>query len=331
MNRIDDQAIAWVAREDRGPLDAQDQDKRDAWLQQDPRHLGAYARARAAFAGMDRASALGSGVDLRLFTARPAGWLRWRRLLPAVGAVAAACLVIVASTWTFGPDHYSTRLGEVLRVPLPDGSVVTLNSQSAVDVDFGKGVRRLTLRKGEALFDVAKDHQRPFVVTAGDARVTAVGTSFSVLREKDHGVQVVVREGVVKVDEAQAPSRLVAANSTLHTDAKRAPRIDALRPDQIGRRLAWREGMLAFDGDTLQQAADKFARYSDLRILIDPAVANRRVVGLYSATDPAGFARAVATSMSLQVDTTADGIYLYGKQQSDARDGGTAPPAHQLF
>ena len=331
MNRIDDQAVAWVAREDRGPLDALDQGKRDAWLRQDPRHLGAYARARAAFAGMDRASALGSGVDLRLFTTQPAGWLRWRRLLPAVGAVAAACLLVVVSSWTFGSDHYSTRLGEVLRVPLPDGSVMTLNSQSMVDVDFGDGVRHLTLRRGEALFDVAKDHQRPFVVVAGDAKVTAIGTSFSVLRQKNQGVQVVVREGVVKVDEARAPSRLVVANSTLLTDAKRAPKIDTLRPDEIGRRLAWRDGMIAFDGDTLQQAADKFARYSDLRILIDPAVANRRVVGLYSATDPAGFARAVATSMRLQVNTTPDGIYLYGKQQSDQRDGGTAPSAHQLF
>src|SRR5690606_6994409 len=123
------------------------------------------------------------------------------------------------------------RLGEVLRVPLPDGSVVTLNSQSAVDVDFGKDARQLTLRHGEALFDVTKDHRRPFVVIAGDARVTAVGTSFSVLREKDLGVQVVVREGVVKVDEAQSPPRLVAANSTLHSDARRMSRIDALRPD----------------------------------------------------------------------------------------------------
>ena len=331
MNRIDDQAVAWVAREDRAPLDPLDQEKRDGWLQQDVRHLGAYARARAAFAGMDRASALGSGVDLRLFATRPAGWLRWRRALPAVGAVAAACLLVVVSAWTFRPDHYSTRLGEVLRVPLADGSVVTLNSQTAVDVAFGKGVRHLTLRKGEALFDVAKDHQRPFVVTAGNAKVTAVGTSFSVLREKDRGVQVVVREGVVKVDEAQAPSRLVVANSTLLTAAKSAPRIDVLRPDEIGRRLAWRDGMIAFDGDTLQQAADKFARYSELRILIDPAVANRRVVGLYSATDPAGFARAVATSMSLQVGTTTGGIYLYGKHKSDLRDGGMAPPAHQEF
>ena len=322
--------MAWVAREDRGLLDTREQAERDRWLKQDPRHFGAYARARAAFANMDRASALGSGADLKQFATRASRWRTWR-VLPAVGAVAAACLVIVVSSWQFGPDHYSTRLGEVLRVPLPDGSVVTLNSQSSVDVDFGDGARRLTLRHGEALFDVAKDPRRPFVVTAGDAKVTAVGTSFSVLREKDDGVQVVVREGVVKVDEAHAPPRLVAANSTMLTAARRAPRIDALRPDEIGRKLAWREGMIAFDGDTLQQAADKFARYSELRIRIDPAVANRRVVGLYSATDPAGFARAVATSMSLRVDTTAGGIYLYGQHESDQRNGGNAPPAHQLF
>ncbi len=331
MNRIDEQAVAWVAREDRAPLETDDKARRDGWLQQDLRHFGAYARARAAFADMDRASALGSGVDLRRFSTRSSRWQRLRRFLPAVSVAAAASLLVMVSTWQFGPDRYTTRLGEVLRVPLADGSVVTLNSQSAVDVDYDTGARRLTLRQGEALFDVAKDHARPFVVTAGDATVTAVGTSFSVLREKDDGVQVVVREGVVKVDEAQAPPRLLAANSTLVTDAKRTPRVDALRPDEIGRKLAWREGMIAFDGDTLQEAADKFARYSELRILIEPEVANRRVVGLYSATDPAGFARAVATSMSLQVDDTAGGIYLRRKHESTPRDGGTSPPAHRLF
>lgn len=330
MNRIDDQAVTWVAREDRGILDEATATRRDAWLARDPRHAGAYARARAALADMDRASALGKRPDLQAF----APTRRWRRRMAPFSAIAAtlACLLIGFAAWQASDDRYATGLGEVRRIPLQDGSTVTLNSDSVVVVDLDRHQRNVVLERGEALFDVAKDPQRPFVVHAGSGQVTAVGTSFSVQRVRGDQLRVLVREGVVKVAEARSAPVRVVANSAAIARPGAAIDVAPMPEAELRRRLVWRDGMIAFDGDTLAQAAAEFARYSDTRILIDdPQVAGRRVVGLYSATDPAGFARAVATSLGLRAEATRDGIYLRRDTRGADADGGRAPPAHQLL
>lgn len=310
---IDGIAAAWVAREDRGPLSPQEREQLDAWLGSDRRHLGAHARARAVFVHFDRARALGpqqdpvaGGSEDRRVAGR-----RSRRWFWAAGMAACLCVAVLVRM-TGG--HYGTGIGEVRRVPLPDGSAITLNSDSEVEVDFDDSMRRVRLLRGEALFDVAKDRGRPFVVEAASTRVTAVGTSFTVNRVSDRKVQVLVREGVVElVDDAreqQPPVRLEANTWAVATPARK-PDVQPLRTPEVERRLAWREGMLSFSGTTLADAAAQFARYSEVRIIIDdPAVAQLRVVGLYSATDPMGFAQAVAVSLGLQAEHAPGGVRL---------------------
>ena len=186
-----------------------------------------------------------------------------------------------------------------------------LNSNSEVSVDFGERERQVLLVKGEALFEVASDPLRPFSVVADGTRVTAVGTAFSVARRGDGGLEVVVREGIVEVDGGDPQPVRVIANFKASARPGADVRIEPLQTEETGRRLAWSDGMLAFEGDTLAQAAAQFARYSSVRILIDdPDIAQRRVAGLYSATDPDGFATAVAASMGLRVERSERGIHL---------------------
>lgn len=310
---IDATAAGWVAREDRGPLPAREQTALDAWLQADRRHLGAYARARATFVHLDRARALGSqpmSAGAGTMT-EPQSWLRSSRLAWVTGL--AACLCLVAVLQLFGTG-YSTATGEILRVPLADGSAVTLNSNSEIDVDFDEGVRHVRLVRGEALFDVAKDASRPFVVEAASTRVTAVGTSFTVSRMSDRKVQVLVSEGVVELVDATLPQRepiRLKANTWAMTTPSRQVEVQPLQVPEVERRLAWRDGMLSFSGTTLEDAAEQFSRYSDVRIIIDdPVVASQRVVGLYSASDPVGFAKAAALSLGLQTEKAPEGIRL---------------------
>lgn len=309
---IDAIAAGWVAREDRAPLTAPERAALQAWLSADRRHFGAHARARAVFVHFDRARALGSqaGASAAAVPARRVA--RPRRLLWAAGLAACLCVVAVHLLLTAG--HHATATGEILRVPLRDGSAVTLNSGSAIDVDFDEGIRRVRLLRGEALFDVAKDRSRPFVVEAASTRVTAVGTSFTVNRVSERDVQVMVREGVVElVDSARPrrePVRLEANTLAVATPARRID-VQPLREPEVERRLAWRDGMLSFSGATLEEAAAQFARYSKVRIIIDdPLVARQRVVGLYSATDPEGFAQAVALSLGLRAEKAPEGIRL---------------------
>jgi transmembrane sensor len=316
--RVDEAAAAWVAREDAGALDAGESAALEAWLAGDPRHAGAYARARAIFAQADRACALGPDFDPRRFAPATGGQPRLQRWI----AAAAAILVLAVGSLSLlpsGGDDYRTMVGEIRRLPLPDGSVMTLNTDSRAEVFLSGKLRRIHLLRGEALFDVAHDPARPFVVESGDARVRAVGTSFSVRRLAGDGAEVVVREGRVRLDAAGAGKVaapvLLDANQRAVAAAGRPVRVERIAETKVQQSLSWRDGMLAFDGDTLAEAALEFARYDDTRLRIDdPAVARMRVVGLYAANDPDGFARAVALSLGLDYERIDDEVLLRRKR-----------------
>ncbi|MGV8959367.1 MAG: FecR family protein [Stenotrophomonas sp.] len=313
---FDDCAAMWVAREDRGELAPEALAERDAWLAADVRHFGAYARAHAVFVRTARARALAGGELSH--AVKPAPVARRRRQLWKWGAGVAATLGVLAlgvHRDDSASEYYATRKGEILRVPLQDGSAITLDSDSQVRVYYSTTRRGISLLRGEALFDVAKNPERPFVVHAEDTAVTAVGTSFAVsLNERrSGGVEVLVREGVVDVADshgAVAPTRLVANYRAL-ANRSHGIRIEPVPNEDLDQQLAWREGMLSFNGDTLSVAAAQFMRYSDVRIVIDdPLVGSRRIVGLYSASDPRGFARSVALSLGLVVEQQGNVVRL---------------------
>lgn len=308
---IDAAAAAWAARVDRGPLSDEEQAALEAWAAKDPRRAGAYAKALAVSAHLDRAQGLGADFAP---AAHPVAKAADRRRLLATGGLLAAASVVGAVGYgaISLKGRVTTAKGDIRRAPLADGSAVTLNTDTTIRATFDGKMRRVDLLRGEALFDVAKDPARPFVVVAHDVRVRAVGTSFSVRRRADGQVTVLVREGVVEVWRGAEgkPVRLTAQHAVL------APSAGALAPSRVDpaavdRALAWREGLIDLDGLTLGQAADEFARYSDRRIVIDdPAIARLKMTGAFSASDPDGFAKAAALSLGLKATTRADGVRL---------------------
>lgn len=301
-HQIDAEAAEWAARMDRGPLSAGQDAQFRAWLDQDVRCLGAFARIRALALSLDRARALGPDFDPAAFTPPSQGLFPRRTVLRAGGAIAAAALIGVAGGWQYlrQRGRFSTGKGETKVVALKDGSVVTLNTASEIRVNYSDSVRAVELVHGEALFDVAKNKARPFVVAAGDTSVKVVGTSFTVRRLDAAPVQVLVREGIVEVSKMRArPVRLVA---NMLAEAPADDSVIAARPvavAQLNRALAWQKGQIVFEGETLAQAAEEFARYSDTRIVIeDPALAREEIAGLFKATDPVGFAQTIALSLN---------------------------------
>ncbi|WP_293457080.1 FecR domain-containing protein [Phenylobacterium sp.] len=307
---IDATAADWAARVDRGPLSEAEQAELDAWAAADPRRAGAYARARAVSAHFDRARALGDDfVPARHPEARRRSR---RRFLAGAGGLLAAGF---AGAGVFALSRLNGRVathkGDVRRVALSDGSAVTLNTDTAVRQAYGDKVRRVVLIRGEALFDVAKDAARPFDVVAGPVRVRAVGTSFTVRILPDDEVVVMVREGVVEVRRGDASPVRLAADRAVTVAASRPLAPVTLPAGGAERATAWRQGMLDLDGLTLAEAAGEYARYTDRRIRIaDPAVAAMRVTGLFSMSDPDGFARAAALSLDLKVTSEPDGLRL---------------------
>lgn len=311
---IDAEAADWAARIDRGPLPPQDDRQFQDWMAADPRALGAYARIRALALSSERARALGPDFDPSRFVA-DAGVNR-RSLMQAGGAIAAAALLGVTG-WQVarGRGRFSTGKGETKVVALKDGSVVTLNTASEIRVNFSDSVRAVDLVRGEALFDVAKNKARPFVVAAGSTQVRVVGTRFTVRRMDAVPVQVVVREGIVDVFKPAngAPPVRIFANDMAQTGQDGASLVSskALTVAQVDRRMAWRKGQIAFEGETLAQAAMEFSRYSDTRIVIDdPALAREEIAGLFNATDPVGFARTVALSLNAHASVAEGEVRL---------------------
>lgn len=308
---IDAIAAEWAARIDRGPLTAAEDRALALWMDSDIRSRGALMRMRAIALHSERARGLGPMFVTGLRRPR-----RWRALVTIPAAAAAACAVaVVAFQFAGSGQGYETRQGEVRVVPLDDGTVMTLNTASDVEVSLTGKMRKVRLVEGEVLFDVAKDSTRPFIVTVGTASVRAVGTSFTVRRLGKEPIRVIVQEGVVELQQPKlaAPVRVTANMRAELPAAARgaAPEPKAIGTEELNRELAWRDGRIAFEAESLARAAAAFARYSEIRIVIDdPAVARQQITGLFTANDPIGFARAAAATLGLKADVRGGEVRL---------------------
>jgi transmembrane sensor len=214
---------------------------------------------------------------------------------------------------------YATRVGEQREALLADGSVILLNTNSEVRVAYSRDFRDIQLVRGEAEFRVAKNPSRPFRVYAGAERIQALGTAFTVYL-RDGAVDVLVTEGAVAVatrsEEPSASNKEPSASSSKEPVTTAAPSVDyteTLRtlkagqrarlnaedsnksaasaldaievveePDAIARKLAWREGLLIFKGDPLEEVVREISRYTTMTIEIaDAKVGATRIGGQF--------------------------------------------------
>lgn len=306
---INEQAARWAARLDRAALSADETARLEAWLAQEPRARGALLKAEATLSLLDRARALNAVIPVPEY--EPV--YGRRRFLVAAGVFGAFAVGIGgAAIWLRGPRRYSTETGEVRRVPLADGSVVAINTESAIVVEIKPDLRQIRLTRGEAWFQVAKDASRPFVVEAGRARVRAVGTAFSV-RRREGGADVLVTEGTVETwsigEEGQGV--LVSAGAKAFIADYEPPKPIAASMNTIDRTLAWRDGQIALEGETLAYAVSEFNRYNAKKLVIeDAALAQEKLVGQFRTTEPDEFARAVESAMGAVTSTDGSTIRI---------------------
>lgn len=317
---IDEQAADWIARLDRGPLSEDESQALDAWLRGDPRRRGALLRADALSLMSESACALGPQFEPRQFVPPEAPTtpiISRRKLLAWAGAGAAVTASIIALGISApAAGAITTGLGEVRLVTLDDGSSVMLNSQTSVKVRYSDSQRRVELLHGEAYFAIVRDVRRPFLVDVPGARLRATRATFRVRKLDGKPVDILVNQGGIALGAAGASDPVVMqANTRLLLPplaaGGTAPMPRMISPDLVSRELAWREGKIAFEGERLDQAAAEFARYSKTRIEIrDPTLAGEPVSGLFSASDPMGFSRAVAGIFDAQVEQRGDVVIL---------------------
>ena len=337
---LEETAAAWVARLDAAELTPQEQLALESWLDSDSRCPGAFARARAIFVSPDIAAGLHAARRPPLLPALRTRFVRGSYLAAAaagVAAIAAGIALLSGPREVVEKHTYIAELGEVRQIPLADGTRVTLNSNSALQVEYSRESRLVTLERGEAYFEVAKDLQRPFIVAASSAQARAVGTAYDVrLGDEAGDMRIRVMAGRVAVEPpppkrnaaVRAISRLFGLESArgayLSANQEADVRVDRegadkgeiqvsirdLQPAVFERSLMWREGMLSFEGVTVADALAEFARYSSQKLIVHGTLANEHVSGLFAANDPAAFARAIAISLRAKIRTENEALIL---------------------
>jgi transmembrane sensor len=231
--------------------------------------------------------------------ADPSGAARLRVNVPRMAAAAIMICVVLAAGWYFllSSQRFQTALGEQRSVVLSDGSVVTLNTSSAIEVSMAKDRRTITLLSGEALFQVAHDPSRPFEVETGDTRVRAVGTQFDVdLRAT--GTTVTVVEGKVAVDNLP-----LTAGEQLTVAPRTKPRTVHAN---IAAATAWTQRRLIFENRPLGEVAAEFNRYNRQSIDIrSPELRGQEVTGVFQANDPDSFVLFLAKIPDVKITRAA--------------------------
>jgi transmembrane sensor len=336
------EASEWFIDFRAGDVDGEARLRFIEWLRRSPEHIQAYLEVSGVWSELpssdpegrfDIASLIArarnepdiiplSQLIPRLPPAPPAAEPRALRELLRRPVQAAAALALLASITALflwiGSDtarSYSTGIGEQRTIQLADGSTVELNARSRVEVRLTEHRRDVALIEGQALFRVAKDKQRPFVVRAGDAQVRAVGTEFDVYKKQAETVVTVV-EGRVETysgaDGADAAAVMLSAGEQLtvlpHTVTK------PTRADTAAA-TAWVQKRLIFEETPLNEVAEEFNRYNRRPLAIDDAeLRTLKISGVYSSTDPASLISFLRSQNSINVIETENQVRVVRRE-----------------
>ncbi len=354
---ITEQASAWWMLLNEGEPTAADHRAFAEWVNKSPERVAAFLQAarltlalssgktrwpdtriedliRAATDSRHDVGRLPHASDHGEHAARTSSALQARRAtLPMAPRTAFATIAVIVFAvlalgfyWHLRPQRFETAIGEQRSVVLGDGSLVTLNTASAIEVRITQERRIVSLLAGEALFQVAPERARPFDVASGDTTVRAVGTQFNVDRRAS-GTTVTVVEGRVAVLATRANPQSAAESKPLQAGEQLT--LSPLRPRQIvhtdvATAIAWTQRKLIFEHRRLGEVADEFNRYN--RQIIDirsDELRSQEVTGVFQANDPRPFLKFLARIPGVTIDVSADHSRFVVTQQNErttARD-----------
>jgi transmembrane sensor len=327
--RIETIAAAWLAQRDDG-FSEEEETAFARWQLADTRHARAVARLERTWAALQRLREFRPESRVhpdRDLLARPPRLPARILHFPTAAIIAglAAVLVFAAVSWwpktTTNGGHaapvYATTADGYQRVTLEDGSVLDLNGNSLVEVNYTRRERLVRLVRGEVFFTVAKNRHRPFVVTAGPVAVRAVGTAFNVRMGKSD-VEVLVAEGRVKVENQKAPAnapdnlpelgvgqRLVVSSTDLAVS--QSVQVQTLPLETVRESLAWQEPRLRFVDTPLVSVVAQFNRRNKIQIeLRDATLEAMPVDGSFRAENVEAFIRLLESTGQIVAERTGD-------------------------
>ena len=310
---IDQRAAAWLIRQREHDWSEADQAALDAWLGESWAHAAAYWRVKAAWGYADRIAMLPRPSQ----GARASEFLR--AIFPAMLKVAAALAVVaalgagvLALRGQPGERTYATLVGGRETVGFADGTRVELNTDTVIRARMTTAERTVWLDKGEAYFTVKHDAAHPFIVYAGNRRITDLGTRFLV-RHDTGRTEVAVTQGRVRFDTPGSKEARVATltQGDVATATGSAMSLTHKSASELTGELSWMKGVLIFKHTALGDAVSDFNRYNQEKLVIaDPAVAALEIRGTFRTKDAELFARVVRDALKLKVENDGDEIVI---------------------
>lgn len=331
--RIRKIASEWLIERDEG-LSSERNAAFDAWKNEDIRHEIALRDLEASW---NRLRQLRHLIDDPTLQPNPDILSinfrvhRRRRALLTFAISCAATITLIFAVWAFrgnriattndfpSPLTYSTTVNDYKQIALSDGSVLEMNANTQVRVNYSEQKRQIDLLKGEAHFKVVKDPSRPFLVDVGSVSVKAVGTEFNVQFNLEE-VHVLVTEGIVSVNPLHAsqinlpenesnwavPELVAGDQATISIQGEHLiPLMSKVESDIAEEILAWKGPRLFFDSTPLEEAAKQFNKHNPIKVVIEGDEIKRLLIGgSFLIEDVDAFVRLLALDGSILVDRT---------------------------
>ncbi len=317
---IDSEAADWLAKLDGGTLSSADRRALKKWLSSDPRHAVALKGLAAIWGDMD--ILLNDYPDLKdintvkmfpFFTA-----YKW--VLPTLSVCFIAMFVwmmVVPVNQSVKAERsfYTTNIGKQKIEHFSDGSTAHLNTGSIVETEFTDSERIVRLIRGEALFEVAHNPARPFIVYVGNQKIRAIGTAF-VVRLSSENILVTVTDGKVQLSKRVKDDTVISDASDLTqeqevvviskgeavevNDNTVKAKSEDVESEEMNRRLSWLKGNLVFKNERLEQVIKEISRYVPVRIVIDdPELRDIKISGRFEIGDTDALLEAIEVSLNL--------------------------------
>jgi transmembrane sensor len=292
---IREAAISWFLRMEHVEAEHPDRSRFEAWLMADPAHQQAYAEVADLWQDFDSPAQLArltDAMDQRDRLARERNAQRRKSLGKIAG------ILLLASASLFGFRSWQSQpvmqlaakaeIGQLVSQPLEDGSSITLSPSSDVEIVYYRDKRLVKLKRGEVIFDVARDESRPFIVESGNAEVTVLGTRFAVNRlnklvrvSVDHGS---VRVGTIMPEGETDPAALVLTDGQVAEIAKQGKPSRVSRPAADG--FGFAQGRINFDKTGLEEIAETLSRYRKPEVTVrQPLSRDASITAFIKVTD----------------------------------------------
>ncbi len=342
-NDLTTEASAWLAQLESESMKSDDLAAFKEWVERSPAHKREIRRLASLSNDLNILAEMAGPLREAANKQRQIGNIRSKIKWPKLNALASFGLVVTFMVLgnffintleqVNSPILYTTNVGVHREIELNDGTVIGLNTDSKIEIDYSPMRRKVRLLKGEAFFQVAHNPDRPFIVYAGEKSVKAIGTAF-IVSLLPKAFEVTVTEGKVElsntanitnnptldalgihqsiqrpaISEAPAMPIFLSAGETVTYDPDESSKvltdvIETVSEREMQRRLSWKDGLLDFSETPLIDVIDDLSRYTDMKIEIsDPALRNLKFGGLFRTDELQALFSALETTFAIKIE-----------------------------